>query len=211
MKPSPAIRSGRIDVKRSERALYHAPTGSFELIDVPELPLVMVDGHGDPNRTPQYLDAVHWLYASSYAARFALKAEGLDYVVPPLEGLWWADDPSSFVARRKDEWRWTMMIRAPAALDQDRFAQATGKAAKKLGTAPPSLRLARLAEGRCLQTLHIGAYDDEGPTLARLHDEVMPAQGWTFAGPHHEIYLSDPRRTDAARLKTILRQPVRSR
>ncbi len=169
----------------------------------------MVDGRGDPNTAPAYAQAVQWLYSVSYALKFALKAEGRDYVVPPLEALWSADDPASFVARRKDEWAWTVMIRTPEDIRPAQWQAAISKARAKLGDAPPSLRHERLAEGPSLQTLHLGAYDDEGPVLAHLHDEVMPALGYTFAGPHHEIYLSDPRRTEAARLKTVLRQPVR--
>lgn len=128
--------------------------------------------------------------------------------MPPLEGLWYADDPRSFVERRKSEWKWTMMIMLPDFVGRDPFEAAVAKARNKLGDPPPSLRLARYREGPSLQALHIGSYDDEGPLLAKLHDEIMPAQNYTFAGPHHEIYLSDPRRTPAAKLKTILRQPV---
>jgi hypothetical protein len=143
--------------------------------------------------------------------KFASKTEsGQDYVVPPLEGLWWADDPDDFVARRKHLWRWTMMIMVPEFVERSLYEAALARSRDKLGEPPVSLRLEPLDEGRCLQTLHVGSYDDEGPTLARLHNEIMPAMGVTFAGPHHEIYLGDPRRTPPQRLKTILRQPVRS-
>jgi hypothetical protein len=171
---------------------------------------VMVDGVGDPNKAAGYAAALEWLYSVSYAMKFAAKAAlGKDYVVPPLEGLWWADDPSAFVTRRKDDWRWTMMIMVPGFVTQAMFAAAVEKARGKLGEPPATLRREALDEGHCLQTLHVGSYDDEGPVLARLHGEIMPAGGWTFAGPHHEIYLSDPRRTEPAKLKTVLRQPVR--
>ncbi len=183
--------------------------GRFVTVDVAPLPYVMVDGHGDPNTAPAYLQAVQWLYSVSYALKFALKAMGQDYVVPPLEALWTAEDPSSFVARRKDEWRWTVMIRTPDGISPEQLEAAIANAAKKLGEVPTSLRHEILEEGLCLQTLHVGAYDDEGPILAHLHGVLMPALDYTFAGPHHEIYLSDPRRTDAARLKTVLRQSVR--
>jgi hypothetical protein len=182
---------------------------TFALIEVPPLTYVMVDGSGDPNVAPAYSSAVQWLYSTSYALKFAAKALGQDYVVPPLEGLWWSDDPADFVARRKDRWRWTMMILAPEIIDTDLFEAARNKAVTRLGPPPDTLRLATLHEGTCLQVLHIGSYDDEGPVLAQLHDVEMPARGLTFNGHHHEIYLGDPRRTDAAKLKTILRQPVR--
>ena len=103
-----------------------------------------------------------------------------------------------------------MMIMVPDFVERPLYEAALARSRDKLGEPPVSLRLEPLDEGRCLQTLHIGSYDDEGPTLARLHNEIMPAQGVTFAGPHHEIYLGDPRKTPPEKLKTILRQPVRS-
>jgi hypothetical protein len=202
----------KIDFKKALPDLYTAPRDRFVSVDVPAMQFVMVDGAGDPNTAPAYKQAIEWLYSTSYAMKFAAKAAvKKDYAVPPLEGLWWADDPADFVARRKDRWRWTMMIMAPDFIDRPLFEAAIEKSKKKLGAPPSSLRLERYDEGRSLQILHIGSYDDEAPTLARLHDEVMPSQGLTFAGRHHEIYLSDARRTEPAKLKTILRQPVRPR
>lgn len=201
----------KIDFKKTLAELYSAPAGRFVEIDVPQLSFVKIDGEGDPNRAPAYRRAIEWLYPMSYALKFAAKEIGKDYVVPPLEGLWWADDPADFVAQRKERWRWTMMIMAPDFIAPPLFEAAVEKTKKKLGDAPSSLRLEPLTEGRALQTLHVGSYDDEGPALARLHGEIMPAQGLTFAGPHHEIYLSDPRKTTPAKLKTILRQPVKPR
>lgn len=200
----------KIDFRKVFKALYGPPPGAFVTVDVPAMQFVMVDGAGNPNTAVSYKTAVEWLYSVSYAMKFAAKAAlGKDYTVPPLEGLWWADDPATFVTRRKDEWKWTMMIMAPDFLGRAIFEQAVAKAAKKLGEAPPTLRLERYVEGLCLQTLHIGSYDDETPVLARLHGEIMPSQGVTFNGPHHEIYLSDPRRIAPEKLRTVLRQPVR--
>lgn len=200
----------KVDVRKLWPHLYSAPTGEFVSIDVPAMRYVMVDGHGDPNRAPAYQTALQWLYSVSYAMKFAAKSElGRDYVAPPLEGLWTADDPADFADRRKDRWRWTMMILAPDFLEPTMFASALEKARKKLGDPPPSLRLEALNEGRCLQTLHIGPYDAEGPILKKLHCELMPAERLTFSGPHHEIYLSDPRRISPDKLKTLLRQPVK--
>lgn len=188
---------------------HYSASKRFELVTVPTQQFVMADGSGDPNTSPAYARAIEWLYATSYALKFAAKAEGQDYVVPPLEGLWWADNPADFVARRKAAWNWTMMIHAPDFITPDMFQAARSTAVAKLGEPPQTLRLARLDEGECLQILHVGSYDDEGPVLAKLHDEEMPARGLTFNGHHHEIYLSDPRRTEPSKLKTILRQPVR--
>ncbi|MGO4671728.1 GyrI-like domain-containing protein [Bosea sp. 2YAB26] len=199
----------KIDFKKALRPLYDPPTGDFALVDVPQMPFVKVNAEGDPNTAPAYRSAIEWLYGVSYAVKFAAKAAlGRDYVVPPLEGLWWTDDPRSFITRQKNLWRWTMMIMVPEFVTHDMFEKAVAKTEGKLGQRPQSLRHEFYAEGLSLQTLHVGSYDEEGPILARLHDEVMPRKGVTFNGPHHEIYLSDPRKTEAARLKTVLRQPV---
>ncbi len=201
----------KTDFRKLHRELYNPPARDFVAIEVPVLQSVMVDGEGNPNVSPAYKSALEWLYPTSYAMKFAAKASlGKDYVVPPLEGLWWADDPAAFTARRKAEWKWTMMIMLPDFIFPEMFDQAVARAGKKLGEKPPSLRLEPYAEGACLQTLHVGSYDDETPVLARLHDEIMPGRGLTFNGHHHEIYLSDPRRVAPEKLRTILRQPVRA-
>lgn len=199
-----------IDLKKLHKPLFTAPAGQWASVDVPEFDFLMVDGHGDPNSAPEYDQALQWLYSVAYGIKFAAKPSGKTFVVPPLEGLWHADDPSSFLARRKSEWKWTMMIMMPDFVGADLFEPAVAKARKKLGDPPATFRLESYREGPSLQALHIGPYDAEGPVLARLHDEVMPAQGLTFAGHHHEIYLSDPRKTAPEKLRTILRQPVRT-
>lgn len=200
----------KVNFKKSMRTLYGAPVGTFVNVDVPPMQFVQIDGRGDPNTEASYGRAIEWLYSISYALKFAAKAQlRRDYVVPPLEGLWWADDPRDFVERQKSRWRWTIMIMAPDFIGDALYEAALAKARSRLGEPPSSLRLARLHEGVCLQTLHVGRYDDEGPVLAKLHDEIMPSLGLTFAGHHHEIYLSDARKTPPEKLKTILRQPVR--
>ena len=199
----------KLDLKRARKELFTAPLNRFVLIDVPRVSYLMADGHGDPNRAPAYRQSVASLYATAYTIKFACKSKGRDFVVAPLEGLWSAPDPESFTARRKDEWDWTMMIMVPDFVDIHAFEDARIKVRKKLGTLAESLRLASLEEGLCLQALHLGSYDEEGPLLAQLHEEVMPAGGYDFAGRHHEVYLSDPRKVPLAKLKTLLRQPVR--
>ena len=201
----------KIDFKKSLKTFYTSRVGMFDVVQIPPMQFLKADGEGDPNTSPAYRDAVQWLYSTSYAMKFASKADlDKDYVVPPLEGLWTADDPASFILREKDRWRWTMMIMVPDFVMPKQFDNALEKARLKLGQPPQSLRLEPYAEGLSLQTLHIGSYDDEGPILARLHDDEMTRRGVTFNGPHHEIYLSDPRKTEPNRLKTILRQPVKS-
>jgi hypothetical protein len=132
-------------------------------------------------------------------------------VVPPLEGLWWAEDMDAFAVKRdKSAWDWTMMIMQPEWIARDIFAEGVRQAAKSKDLpALPELRFEPYHEGLAAQILHIGSYDDEGPVLHRLHHEFMPQNGLEFAGKHHEIYLSDPRKVAPEKLKTILRQPVR--
>ncbi|TMJ14822.1 MAG: hypothetical protein E6G94_08685 [Alphaproteobacteria bacterium] len=198
----------KLDLKKTHKALFTAPPGRFVPVEVPPLSYLMIDGHGDPNTAPAYMTAVQSLYSTAYALKFACKAEGRDFVVMPLEGLWSAPDPESFTARRKSDWDWTMMIMLPDFVDDEAFQAAAQRARAKLGAIPESLRLAGLEEGLSLQALHIGSYDEEGPLLAQLHNEVMPSRGYSFAGPHHEIYLGDPRKVPPHRLRTLLRQPV---
>lgn len=201
----------KLDLKKLHRQLFDPPATDFVELVVPKFNFVMVDGAGDPNSSAEYATAVEWLFSVSYAMKFAAKkALGQDYGVPPLEGLWWADDPGTFVRREKDQWRWTMMIMAPDFVTAELFEQGVAKSLTKRKDRPQSLRFEPYEEGRALQIMHIGSYDDEGPTLKRLHEEVMPARGVTFNGAHHEIYLSDPRKTAPEKLKTVLRQPVRA-
>ncbi len=201
----------KVDFKKTLKQLYSAPSGEFVAVDVPPMQFVMVDGEGDPNTAPAYRTAVEWLYGTSYAMKFAAKLSlGRDYVVPPLEGLWSADDPRSFTSRDKDRWRWTMMILVPEFVTHAMFEEAVAKTGRKSGTPPETLRLEVYHEGLSLQILHIGSYDHEGPILARLHTVVMLEKKMDFNGPHHEIYLGDPRKTEPSKLRTILRQPVKA-
>jgi hypothetical protein len=201
----------KYDVKRAHRALYAPSAREFTLVDVPPMRYLAVDGHGDPNTVDEYAEAVEALYAVAYAVKFRSKRElGRDVVVAPLEGLWRADDPSVFVTREKHTWDWTLLIAQPDWIDDDFIADAIAAArAKASRPGLDRVRLLELHEGPSVQILHVGPYDDEGPTLARMHDEWMPQHGVTFGGDHHEIYLGDPRRTAPERLRTILRQPER--
>jgi len=170
----------------------------------------MVDGHGDPNTAPEYSAAVEALYAVAYKTKFLSKKDGQDYVVPPLEGLWWAEDMDTFsTARDKSQWDWTMMIMAPEWISDEMVQHSRDEVSKKKDLpALNKLRLKSYQEGLSVQILHLGSYDDEGPILSKLHNEWMPANGYDFNGKHHEIYLSDPRKVEPEKLKTIIRQPI---
>lgn len=199
----------KVDLKASLES-YRATRGRFTILEVPEHRYLMIDGHGDPNTSASYADALAALYPVAYKLKFLSKASGRDYVVPPLEGLWWADDLDAFTTLRdKSAWDWTMMILAPDWIEPGLVGEAIAQTGAK--DAPRRLgdvRFAALAEGLCVQTLHVGSFDAEAEVLARLHDEFIPANGLRMTGEHHEIYLSDPRRTAPEKLRTILRQPV---
>lgn len=200
----------KVDFKKTMKALWQPPTGRFTVVDVPPMQFVKVDGHGDPNTAPAYKGAVEWLYSVSYPLKFMSKKElGRDYAVMPLEGLWWAQDMSTFLTRDKAAWSWTMMIMQPEWITQAMFEAAVDKAKAKFGAPPETLRLEAYDEGLSVQVMHIGSYDDEGPVLRRLHEEFLPENGLAETGHHHEIYISDPRKTAPEKLKTVLRQPVR--
>lgn len=203
----------KTDLKAERKDLYAPKPGIFVEVDVPPMSYLMVDGHGNPNSEPAYTEAVEALFAVSYAVKFASKRElDRDYVVMPLEGLWWADDHTVFAAGRKSEWDWTMMIRQPDWVTEPMITAATDAVtARKNLPAVPRLRFDVLDEGRSVQRMHIGSYDDEAPVLRELHSDYLPAHGLAETGKHHEIYLGDPRKTEPAKLRTILRQPVRPR
>jgi hypothetical protein len=199
----------KVDLKK-ELDCYRARAGELRLLDVPTLRYLMVDGQGDPDTSQEYADALAALYPLAYALKFASRRElGRDHVVMPLEALWWADDPTAFTsARDKGRWHWTAMILVPDWIPDALFSDAVEAAGSN--SAPAALdrvRLEPLAEGRCVQTLHVGSYDEEGPVIERLHTFAAD-QDLRPAGRHHEVYLSDPRRVARDRLRTILRQPV---
>lgn len=197
-----------VDLKR-EIGGYAAKRGELAVVEMPPLRYLAIDGHGDPNTAPEYADALASLYPLAYALKFLSKVDrGRDYVVPPLEALWWAQEMAAFTtARDKSRWDWTLLSLVPNWLTVDDVETARERAARKSPPALDQVRLQPLAEGPCVQTLHVGSYDDEGPVLERLHAEIAE-RGWRRAGKHHEIYLSDARRTAPGKLRTILRQPI---
>ena len=199
----------KTDLKAERRDLYAPPAGRFVEVVVPPMVFLAVDGRGDPETSVHYRQAVEALFTVSYTAKaLARKELGRDHVVLPLEGLWSARDWSAYARDARDEWTWTMLVRQPDWLGEDLLDRAREAAARKDLPALPLLRRTVLDEGRCVQTLHVGSYDDEGPVLHRLHAEHLPQQGLVPTGPHHEVYLSDPRRVAPERLRTVLRQPV---
>jgi len=201
----------KLDFKKQLKHLYLPQAKEFVVVDVPPMQFLMVDGHGDPNTAQEYKDAIEALYAVAYRIKFTSKQElDRDYVVPPLEGLWWAQDMETFTTDRdKTAWDWTMMIMQPEWITREMSADAIKQVdrAKSL-PALPKLRLETYHEGLSVQILHIGSYDDEGPVLHSMHHHFIPGNGFQMIGKHHEIYLSDARRVAPEKLRTVLRQPV---
>ena len=193
---------------------YQARAGEFKVLEIPEMRFLMIDGHGDPNTSPAYTRALQALYPVAYKLKFASKRDlGRDYVVPPLEGLWWAEDMGAFtVARDKSQWDWTMMLMVPEWIDETMIDEAVD-VVKAKGSVDrlDDVRIETLAEGVCVQTLHIGSFDDEADVLEKMHDEFIPGQGLSLSGKHHEIYFSDVRKVAPDKLRTLLRQPVTKR
>ena len=200
-------------MKKTLPDYFKASPSKFSVVKLPKFNYLMVDGKGDPNTSHSYLEAIELLYGISYTLKFMSKDElGRDYVVPPLEGLWWAKDLNSFEKREKSKWSWTMIIMVPNGITKAFATKAIKTFKEKKPEANISkIRFDSLTEGLSVQILHVGPYDAEVQVLARMHKEFMPENNYVFNGIHHEIYLGDPRKTSPEKLKTILRQPVKKK
>ncbi|HEU4722748.1 MAG TPA: GyrI-like domain-containing protein [Gemmatimonadaceae bacterium] len=199
----------KIDWKKKYRELYHASAKDVVEVNVPSFRFLMVDGTGYPGTSQEYAEAVEALFAVSYTAKFMVKkgAHPVDYAVMPLEGLWWADDMGTFARGDKKGWKWTVMILQPDVVSDEIIHAAIAEVERKKGLPGlQRLRLATFAEGKCAQVLHVGPFSEEGPTIERLHAFIDATS--KRRGKHHEIYLSDIRRADPAKWKTIVRQPM---
>ena len=201
-----------IDLKKELKGLYQPSAKEVGEVVVPTMNFLMIDGRGDPNTSPAYAQAIEALYAVSYAIKFMLKKGPLaiDYGVMPLEGLWWADDMASFASSDKSQWQWTMMIMQPGFVTDELIGEAIAEVKKKKN--PPALSRLRaevFTEGLCAQTLHIGPFSEEAPTIERVHQYI--ATHGQRIGKHHEIYLSDIRKAAPEKWKTVIRQPMQKR
>jgi len=200
----------KVDLKKDLKHLYNPSAKEVSVVDVPPMNFLMIDGAGDPNVSPEYQQAMEALFSLSYALKFMVKkSNGVDYAVMPLEGLWWTDDPGQFSMSNKGIWKWTAMIMQPEYVTGQVFAAALAEARRKKDlVALDRVRFESYHEGLSAQIMHIGPYAAEEPTIARLHSFIRE-NGYELSGKHHEIYLSDPRRTAPEKLRTVLRQPVR--
>jgi len=190
----------------AEKVLYSAKTDP-EIVEVPDAWCLTLEGAGAPEG-PAFQQAVEALYGLAYTLKFQLKAEGKDFKVPPLEGLWWVERPEEFARTPREQWQWQLLIRMPGGLAEEQVAAVRIQAAeKKQNPRIRDVRFERFAEGTAAQVLHVGPFSEEGPAIARLHAFIVE-RGYRLRGRHHEVYLSDFRRTAPEKLKTILRQPV---
>jgi hypothetical protein len=171
---------------------------------------LMIDGEGDPNKSPQYMAAIEALFGVSYALKFLVKkGKGVDYAVMPLEGLWWVDDMAKFSVARKDEWKWTSMIMQPKYVTADDVNLAIEQIRKKKNLpALTKLRFENFKEGPSAQIMHIGPYSAEEPNITKIHAFILK-NGHALSDKHHEIYLNNPSKVAPEKLKTIVRQPMK--
>ena len=199
----------KVDLKKELKRLYGPSAKEVSVVDVPSMNFVMIDGAGDPNTSEEYADVLEALYSVSYAIKFALKRKmGVDYGVMPLEGLWWTDDMSEFSIEDKDSWKWTAMIMQPEEyVTEELFEELGGEVYEMKGLpAIPKMRFEAFREGFSAQIMHLGAFSEEGPTIERIHRSIEELGGKPRS-KHHEIYLSDFRRTKPEKLRTVIRQP----
>jgi len=199
-----------IDYKKEWKHLYNPPKKEVALVEVPPIKFLMTDGSGYPGTSQEYQDAIEALYGLSYTLKFMSKKSenGKDYTVMPLEGLWWMEDMSKDFMENREDWLWTSMIMQPGFISKAMVDEAASQLRhKKNPVALDKIRFEEYQEGLAAQIMHLGPYAEEGPVIKKMHDYI-DQNGYKRRGKHHEIYLSDPRRTAPEKMKTILRQPV---
>lgn len=206
----------KIDYKKVDKDLYF-PKQKPMLIDVPPMNFIMVDGSGVPSNA-LYQQSVQTLYSLSFTIKMS-KMKGqqpddyFEYVVPPLEGLWWCKGGKLEWNNPKEEWLWTSMIRQPEFVTEEVFEWAVHECKKKKPQVDVSkARFNVFTEGQCVQIMHIGPYDEEYHSIELINDFIVEHNLVNLTGDvhkHHEIYLSDPRKTPPEKLKTVLRFPVK--
>lgn len=202
----------KIDFKKELKEFYAPSAKDVSVVNVPKLNYLSIDGKGDPNTSKEFQEAIEALYSVAYKIKFSVKKRlGKDYTVMPLEGLWWAEDMSNFSTGDKSSWLWKTLIMQPDFITPAIFQTAVDEVKiKKNLPGLNKIRLEALEEGPSAQILYIGPFANEGPTIARIHD-LIKGQGGSLTQKHHEIYLSDMRRTAPEKLKTIIRQPFRKK
>jgi hypothetical protein len=201
----------KIDYKKELSRLYNPSAKEVVIVDVPAMNFLMVDGAGDPNTASRFQEAVEALFSVSYALKIMVKKgePAIDYGVMPLEGLWWTDDMDAFSLENKDAWIWSLMIMQPDVIAPDLFHEAMEQVKKKKDLALlAEIRFEPFHEGKAAQIMHIGPFSEEGPAVERVH-QFFEANGFKRWGKHHEIYLSDIRKAQPEKWRTVIRQPMK--
>ena len=201
------------DYKKENKELYLHKTIPM-LVDIPEMTFVAVEGNGHP-QDAEYQQAIPLLYGIQYAIKMSKKGNFtptgyFDYVVPPLEGFWWLDNGEDWAS--KSQYNWIAMIRLPEFVDEKVFEWACDEISKKKKLDTKTAKFLKIREGLCVQCLHIGSYDDEPKTLKLIDDFIKRnnlQNDVNEVRKHHEIYLSNPLKTEVSKLKTVLRIPVK--
>ncbi len=207
------------DYKKEYKELY-MPKNKPEIIEVPEINYIAVRGKGNPNENGgEYQQAIGVLYAIAYTLKMSYKGEYkikgyFEYVVPPLEGFWWQEGVAGVDYSNKENFQWISVIRLPDFVSKEDFWWAVKEAERKKKMDCTKAEFLTVHEGLCVQIMHIGAYDNE-PATVSVMDEYLEQQGYvndmTDTRLHHEIYLSDPRRTVPAKWKTVIRLPIKKK
>jgi len=199
-----------IDLKKQFRHLLTPSAKQPQIITVPAMNFLMVDGKGNPNSAPEFHQAIEMLYGVAYTMKFTLKKapDPVDYPVMALESVWWTENPAE-TGFDLEKWNWTLMVMQPDIITSETVAEICAVVEKKKKVpATEKVRLERFDEGLCAQIMHIGSYSAEQPTVAALH-KFIAETGHALNGMHHELYLGDPNRTAPEKLKTIIRQQIK--
>ena len=200
----------KMDLRKELKEYYNSSKKQPKIVDVPEWQFLMIDGMDATPESKGFQEAIQTLFSLSYKIKFKYKKAGtIDYRVMPLEGLWWADDMDDFINGKKENWKWTLMIMQPDFVRSEDLDESIESASKKDPSLPyDRIRLEKFKEGLSAQILHIGPFYEEHENIMRVHGLIESENG-TFDGQvqkHHEIYLSDFRRTAPEKLRTVIRQ-----
>ncbi|WP_421872731.1 GyrI-like domain-containing protein [Marinoscillum sp.] len=201
----------KIDLSKSDSTYYKAAK-SPEIVQLGEYNYLTISGQSSPE-SPLFLNAIEAIYSVAYGIKFLCKAEDNDFVVPKMECYWFVqggpENQKRFADTPRDEWMWQIAIRLPDFVEENHFVRSQHQARekKKELTAIESVKLQKITEGLCAQVLHLGSYEEEEPTIQKLHAYITN-QNLVISGYHKEIYLSDPRRVAPEKLRTIIRYQV---
>jgi len=197
----------KLDLAKKYPHYYRAKT-TPEIVNIEEAKYVTIVGKGAPD-SPIFQKKIKAIYSVAYSIKSICKKQGKDFVVPKLEGIWWVESDKPYFEVPRKEWHWKLLIMVPDYVSQQIFIKAKEEAMKKKKLEEiEQVKLEKTREGLCVQALHIGPYDTEYKTIQKM-EQYIKENNLIKNGPHHEIYLSDPRKTPPHKLKTILRQPVK--